>query len=181
MSYATDFYEQNLTIRKLYWVRELLNPFNYSRTAKYRKQRANRGWADRDTWGMGEHIARLVVEMLSHLRDKGVTDWDAWFDFNIDEKGKGAYKNLQEVIDDISGYLEHEKTSWADDLHCETVIEGYYGQFNKQKWFDEKGKEQTDAALKNRMNKWHKDNTRLYKKATKAMSFFGRNFASFWD
>ncbi len=177
MGLLKDFAGQHLTVRKSRYPHAILNPLNWHETAKYRRQRANRGWADRDAWNMGEHVAGVVVEMLELLQNKGVTDWDAWFEYNIDEKGKGAYKNLQEVIDDIKNYLEHEKTSWADDLR----VEGDFLSDEKIMWFDEKGKLQTDPAIKHRMNKWHKENTRLYKKATKAMAFFGRHFAQFWD
>lgn len=152
------------------------DPREWVRLHKYRKQRANRGWSDRDTWNMGDHVANLVVEMLEHLRDNGVTDWNAWFEYNIDEKGKGAYKNLDQVISDIKNYLEHEKTSWTDGI---TMLSS--GELTGS-WVDEKtGKKQTSAAIKHRINKWHKENNKLYKKATKAMGFFGRHFAQFWD
>lgn len=163
-------------------VTHFLNPLEWKQKAKWRKQRADRGWSDRDTWGAGEHIAEMTAQMLQRLNDKSYVDWPLWFDLNVKEKGKGAYKNLQSVIDDINNYLEHEKTSWADDLESRSVVEGYDGEFLNPKWFHiDSGKQASDAEVRNRINKWHKENTRLYKKSTKAMQFFGRHYASFWD
>ena len=40
------------------------SPKVWLRLHKWRKQRADRGWSDRDTWGAGEHIAQMTAEML---------------------------------------------------------------------------------------------------------------------
>jgi hypothetical protein len=155
------------------------------RLHKYRKQRADRGWSDRDTWGAEDHIAKMTAEMLQHLQDHSYCDWPEWFRLNIKEEGKGAYRNLQSVIDDIKNYLVHTESSWSDGLYCDSAYskdENGVTFLEKQLWFDEKtDKIQTEAAIKNRINRWNKEEIRLYKKAQKAMEFFARHFASFWD
>lgn len=156
---------------------------------KWRKQRADRGWSDRDTWGAGDHIAQITADMLQHLNDYAYTDWPEWFKLNVKEDGKGAYKNLKSVIDDINAYLEFEKTTWADGLttrrdSIEEVFEkredGHY-TYKGPIWVDDKGKDLTDAAVMQRIKKWRNEEIKLYKKATKAMGFFARHFSSFWD
>lgn len=158
-----------------YKVEQFLTPSVWVRLHKKRTQRADRGWADEDAWGMGEYVARITVEMLELLRDKGVVDRDKWFEYNIGEKN--TYKNLQEVIDDIKDYQEWLGTSWADGLE---IIDGKTDKYPLI-WVDKKGEKLTEAAIKSRINKHGKDGKRKYKKATKAMAFFGRHFAQFWD
>lgn len=158
-----------------YKVKDALSPNVWFRLHQHRKQRADRGWSDRDMWGMGEYVAQITAEMLTALRD-GNTDWEWWFKMN-GEQGKAAYKNLDDVINDIKGYLEFRETSWADDL---TSVKGKTGKFSIS-WVNEKGKKITQAEITNRINKHHKEELKRYKKAAKAMSFFGRHFWGFWD
>ena len=160
-----------------YKVQEFLTPSVWFRLHEIRVQRANRGWSDRDAWNMGDYVAQITVEMLELLQEKGVTDWDRWFEWNIGETGKGAYKNLQEVIDDIKGYQDWSLTTWADDLESVQEKTGKYSI----SWVDQKGKKLTEAAITNRINKYQKEGQKKYKKATKAMAFFGRHYAQFWD
>ena len=87
-----------------YKVRSFLNLKIWYKLSKWRRQRADRGWSDRDTWGAGEHIAKMTAEMLQYLNDNTYVDWPEWFDLNVKEKN--GYKNLQAVIDDINQYLE---------------------------------------------------------------------------
>lgn len=165
-------------------VRDFFSPRVWFRLRKWRVQRADRGWSDRDTWGAGEHIAQMIAEMLQHLNDKTYTDWPEWFKLNVKEEGKGAYKDLQSVIDDINNYLEWSKTSWADDLDTtpdqpRTNEERLYIEPD---WYEiETGRKLTKAAVRNRIYRHHEQGEKLYKKANKAIGFFGRHFASFWD
>lgn len=175
MGIIKDFRSDHTGYTFKYRVKDALSPNVWFRLHKYRKQRADRGWSDRDMWGMGEHVAQITAEMLTSLRD-GNTDWEWWFKMN-GEQGKAAYKNIDDVINDINNYLEFSKTSWADDL---TSLDEKTGKFSIS-WVNEKGKKITEAEITNRINKHHKEETRLYKKAAKAMSFFGRHFWAFWD
>jgi len=165
-------------------VKYFFSPKVWLRLHRWRKQRADRGWSDRDTWGAGEHIARMTAEMLQYLNDETYTDWPQWFELNVKEEGKGAYKDLQTVIDDINAYLDYTETSWADGLYPESVkIETKPdGEWIPPKWIEEEtGQKITEAAVTNRINRHAKLGNKLYRKANKAMGFFGRHFASFWD
>lgn len=155
-----------------------LSPKQWLRMHKWRKQRADRGWSDRDTWGAGDHIAKMAAEMLQHLNDNTYVDWPEWFKLNVKEKGKGAYKDLPSVVNDITAYLDHQETSWADDLTTTPADDPKH--FNVD-WIDKKGKKLSEQQITARIKKWAEEDHNLYKKATKAMQFFGRHFASFWD
>jgi len=165
-----------------------INPKTWHSEAKYFIQRGRRGWSDRDTWGAGEHIAKMTAEMLQHLDDNGHTDWPEWFKLNIQEKG--SYKDLQSVVDDINNYLEFGKTGWSDKLDIDDrdvkdwakkTKDGNY-EFKSTRWIDkETGKRLTNAEINSLIKEWQDEKSKLYKKATGAMIFFSKNFAGFWD
>lgn len=188
MSIFKDWQEDNDGYRLRTKATNLVDPRVWLRLHKWRKQRADRGWSDRDTWGAGEHIARMTAEMLQQLNDHSYCDWPEWFNLNVKEKGKGSYGNLQSVIDDINAYLDYEETSWADGLDTrhnqldEIVKKREDGNYEwvGPDWY-EGDKKLTKAAIRNRVNKWHKEGNKKYKRAQKAMQFFGRHFAGFWD
>lgn len=188
MSIVKDWREDNSGYRLNRQVLYFFSPKVWLRLHKWRKQRADRGWSDRDTWGAGEHIAQMTAEMLQHLNDNTYVDWPEWFKTNTkDNKG---YKNLQSVIDDINGYLDFRLTSWSDGLDIASYNvddwldkqEGGTYVWKSAGWVDKTtGKKLTEKQLLSRMKKHHKQEEKIYKKATHAMEFFGHNFASFWD
>lgn len=189
MGLVRDWTEDTEGYRFSYRVRCFFNPTIWLRLHKWRMQRANRGWSDRDTWGAGDHIAQMTAEMLQHLNDHSYCDWPEWFKLNVKEGGKGAYQNLQTVIDDINTYLEFEKTSWADglDTRNDRVDQIFKKSENENlyewvgpDWYDG-DKKLSEAAIKNRINKWTKEYDKKYKKAQQAMGFFARHFSGFWD
>lgn len=189
MSIFKDWREDTGGYVLRYRIKEFVNPREWLRLRKWRKQRANRGWSDRDTWGAGDHIAQMTAEMLQRLNDHSYIDWPQWFKLNVEEEGRDSYTNLQSVIDDINNYIEFTKTSWADDLEpvrdssdemVEKRDDGCY-EYKSPMWVDKNGKKLTEKQLTARIKKHGREYTKLYKKATKAMSFFARNFSSFWD
>lgn len=186
MGLVKDVFKDNKDATFKYRVKELINPREWRRHHRWRKQRANRGWSDRDTWNAGDHIADMTADMLQHLLDKGMTDWPYWFKHNVQEKGAGSYKNLQSVIDDIKNYTDFQWTSWAEGLEpvndrvFEKLDDDTY-EYKLPDWIDKNGKILTEKQLRARMDKWSKEERRLYEKATKAMQFFGRHYSSFWD
>lgn len=180
MSIFKDWEDDTRGYTATYKVRSLFNVKLWLNLAKWRKQRADRGWSDRDTWGAGDHIAKMTAEMLQHLNDNTYVDWPGWFDLNVKEKG--GYKDLQAVIDDINQYLELTKQSWADDL---TVDGNLFDDSNdelKTVWrYKKNGRKLTKAQLDGRIKNWAKKENTSYNKAKRAMQFFGRHFAGFWD
>lgn len=188
MSIFKDYKEDVAGYRLRYKLKTTVSPTTWLRLHKWRKQRANRGWSDRDTWGAGDHIAQMTAEMLQHLHDRAYTDWPEWFKLNVKEEGKNAYTNLPQVIKDITAYLDFTETTWADGLDTrrdsvdevfEKRADGLH-EYKGPDWYDG-DKKLSDAAIKHRINKWHKEWDKKYKKAQKAMQFFGRNFTGFWD
>jgi len=152
MSYIKDFREQNLHVRKLYWFQELVNPMNYIRTARYRHQRAERGWSDRDTWGGGEHLAEVAAGILDYLDNvQNVVDWDAYFKNNYEENY--GYASLTEVAQDITNYLAWEEESFSEPIYEE------YKDHNETRWAIE----------------WQ-----LYNDYKNAMHFVAENIGGLW-
>lgn len=184
MSIFKDWYEDNknyLIKRRLLY---LVSPEVWLRLHRWRKQRANRGWSDRDVWNAGDHIAKITAEMLQDLNDHSYCDWPEWFKLNVKEEGKGAYKNLQQVINDINNYLEFAETTWGEDLTSYTPDSPHDSleqNIMDTIWYDKKGKKVSEQRIKILINKHADKEMKLYKKATKAMQFFGRHFTGFWD
>lgn len=188
MSIFKDYADDVSGYRFRYKVKETVKPSTWLRLHKWRKQRANRGWSDRDTWGLGDHLAKITAEMLQHLLDYGVCDWPEWFKLNVQEKGHGAYTSLEQVINDINQYLDFIETTWADGLDTkrDSVDEifkkredGMYEYIGCD--YYEGQKKLSKADIKHRINKHHKEWEKRYAKAQKAMQWVGRNFAGLWD
>lgn len=178
MSIFKDWHDDTKDYHFTYKFKSLVNPREWLRLHKWRKQRADRGWSDRDTWGAGDHIARMTAQMLQHLNDHTYIDWPEWFKLNVKEEGKGAYKNLQSVVDDIIGYLDFTETNgWAEDLHTQP---GDGGVFNHT-WHYPNGRKLNDAEITGRIKSYAAKEAKLYNKAKKAMGFFARHFSGFWD
>ncbi len=188
MSLLKDWIEDNEGYRFRRKVTYFFSPKVWFRLHKWRKQRADRGWSNRDTWNAGDHIAKMTAEMLQHLNDHTYVDWPEWFKLNVKEEGKDAYTSLAQVVKDITQYLDFAETSWADGLDTKRDSldeifkkreDGNY-EYKGPDWY-EGDKKLSEVAIKHRINKWHKAEMKSYKKAQKAMQFFGRHFSGFWD
>jgi len=167
MSLLKDWAEDHEGMGIRYKIKGFINPSVWFRLHKWRNQRADRGWSDRDTWGAGEHIAKMTAEMLQHLNDKSYCNWPDWFKNNT----TGKYDGLQQMIDDINNYLEYQKTSWSDGLDN-----------NNHGWYAiNTGEKLTEKQVTVLINKYYSQDKILHEKAIKAMTYFGRNFTSFWD
>lgn len=177
MGILKDWIEDNKDYTLRAKVGYFFSPKVWLQLHRWRKQRLERGWSDRDAWGAGDHIARMTAEMLQHLQDKGYTDWPEWFKLNVQEEGRGAYNDLQTVINDINNYLDFSETCWSDGLDSVNKKTGKYSV----SWIDENGHVLSEATITNRINKHWKEHMRLYNKAKKAMGFFSRHFTQFWD
>lgn len=185
MGIFKDWSKDNRGVALRYQAKELFSPQVWLKLRKWRKQRMNRGWSDRDVWDAGEYIAKMTADMLQDLNDNKYNNWPEWFKLNVQEEGKGAYKNLQSVIDDINAYLDFTETSWADGLECEGNLldpeEEEFQSINTTWRYKKSGNKVPENRLKGMIKKHGEKEMALYKKATKAMAFFGRHFGSFWD
>lgn len=51
-----------------YWWKHYLDPATYYYYFKYKIQRANRGWADCDTWSLDIYLSEWLPDALRHLK-----------------------------------------------------------------------------------------------------------------
>jgi hypothetical protein len=69
---------------------------NFFRGIKYRRQRARRGYSDRDLWDIGEYLSTIVPPMMRHLKDNG-----SGYPVKI-----GSRKKWEEILEDIAKGFE---------------------------------------------------------------------------
>lgn len=158
-----------------YGLLELLKPSNWLEQRKYRIQRLQRGWADRDTWGGGEYILGVTSGILRKLDDeKNPIDWDQYFETNF-QKING-YKNLTEVADDIDQFLAFIETDWADSLGFELPP----GHVDDDGFWRSGTTPQQDKKIRAAIKKHSVAGKKSAAKATKAMKFVADNHLSLW-
>lgn len=139
----------------------------WRRLHRNRKQRADRGWSEADTWEAGDYVLEVTLGLIKYMYYETDKDWRFW----SERLEKDGYVDIKHVIHDLSNYLDHQKSHWTDTLSA-----------SKDGWVDaETGERITHEELNRRMNDWHEKGDVLAKKATKAMTFFANNFQSFWD
>lgn len=169
MSIYKDWVKDNSGTTLSYKIKSFFNLKKWLELHKWRNQRADRGWSDRDAWSTGEHIAKMTADMLKFLEDEKNDDW---IELNLKEDGN--YNSLQPVIDDINNYLEYQKTGWCDDLYVMIDKDGHHH------WVKEvTGKQLTGKQITARIKKYRDKDYILHDKAVKAMTYFGRNFIKF--
>lgn len=120
MSILKDFHQQHLHVRKTYWPREIFNLSNWARTLKWRRQRMERGWSDRDTWAGGEHIVEVTAGILRYL-ETTIIDWPAYFEMNYEDNY--GYTSLSEVAQDLDNYIYFEERQYEDAIYKEFDME----------------------------------------------------------
>lgn len=114
MSIISNIWRDEYRLR--YKIKSSLNPFVWKREIRYRNQRINRGWSERDAWGGGEHIAEVSAGILRELGDeKNIVDWD-WY-FRENQWETLGYKNLNEVAQDIENYLYWQEHELDDEIY----------------------------------------------------------------
>lgn len=145
-----DFQDQNLTIRKRYWLRELLRFGNYRRFFKWRKQRIKKGFSDRDVWNGGEYLAEVAAGILYELgNEKNIVDWDEYFKANYEDNY--GYESLIEVADDLQLYVEWDTLQYQEPYWSDIIQE----------------------------DRWDMD-YQIYERAKNAMHFVASNLGGLW-
>lgn len=180
MGILKDFKEQHdyskYSIRAR--VTNILSPFVWYDLHKARMQRADRGWADKDTWKAGDHIARVTSEMLVYLDKEGMVDWAHWLE-NSAKENKNNYKDLRSIARDIRLFIEFTDTSWADGIKF--VLEDKKKSIETHKIDEVTGQVITKKDIDKRIKEYTKKEKELEKKAVEAMKFVAANFYSIWD
>lgn len=114
MGLLKDWKQLNGGFRLRYQIVPLFSPKEWIRLIKWRRQRAERGWSDRDVWGGGEHIISVSMGVLRSLHNDGkIVDWDDYFKNNAWETY--GYKNLEEVAQDLDNYLYWCENEFNDE------------------------------------------------------------------
>ena len=145
---------------------------------KWAKQRAKRGWSDKDTWNTGEYLMKITAEMLRRLSDnRSHISWEDYFQANYQTRG---YKSLDDVANDIDNYLEYVQTSWTDNLGFDlengfVVVDGELSEFVNKNTPDEQ------RRISISIRKWREQEERLFSKAKNAMIFVAINSRALWD
>jgi hypothetical protein len=162
-----------------YRLRALLNPANWWREFRWDRQRKQRGWSDRDTWGGGEYILEVVSGVLKKLGDKhSHIDWDQYFITNY--PNNMGYESLAEVAADIDSYLAFDRSNWIDTLGFEVKHGSKELPNGNSEMISLNTPEEErliSTAVKNYQKQWKLE----YKKAKRAMVFVAVNFPHLWD
>lgn len=178
-------YKQDFEYTTLWYkVIHSLSPIRWYRLIKARRQRAERGWADKDAVDLGNYVAKITKDMLTYLNNYGHADWELWLKQNSGKKGHKSYKNLNEIINDIDAYLKFSQTSFADDIDLvfHDISTDSSDSLPSHTWKSkETGKELDRKEIDKLIKKHQKEEKRLEQKAADAMKFFGSNFPIFWD
>lgn len=95
-----------------YWWKHWLDVTQHARVLTWYYQRATRGWADCDVWGLSDHLCEIMIPMLKRLRENkpGVpVPADAVF------------------IDDCGNTTDEEWTRWQTEWNngLDTMIAGF--------------------------------------------------------
>src|ERR1700678_910209 len=85
-----------------------LNPRLILNSIVWRRQRAKRGWADRDTWSLDSYIAKVISEMLVYLADH-----------THSYPGGGSEWPTPEDWDTHLRDLARRMTAWSGDDWCD--------------------------------------------------------------
>jgi hypothetical protein len=178
MSFLKDYHDQHLTMIKKYWWKELINPLNLYHTWQHRYQRAERGWSDRDVWNAGDHIIDVISGMVDQLGDeKSHIDWTEYFKENY--KKNHGYNSLNEVAADIKSFIEHDQSTWTDDLGFELKIA--WEPVEKGSRMVEKNTPEEQRIMKKAMKEWQAEWNRRRAKMRNALVFVADNIPGLWD
>ena len=149
-----------------HWWKYAFNPVNNWRALHWYYQRATRGWADCDVWGLDSYICAVLIPALEHLRKTkhGVPmPDDAVFDPNTGDATAEEFARWGEVwnirLDEmIAGFRAADALINGSD-HVDYLNDN--GVFDMEKW-----------------KIWHKEQERIRQVG---FTVFTKHFLSLWD
>lgn len=144
-----------------YWLKEHLSPRFYYKPLVYAYQRATRGFADCDTWGLDSYITEIVIGALPKLNKQGVPyevatseDWDYI---------------LNDIVEGFRAHRRITENQWPEDFYTEletsTGVASALGI--QDRVYDWK-----------KIKAWERHETALFNKGFK---LFHKHFGSLWD
>lgn len=176
MGIIKDWNDENGSYVLHYKVLRFLSPNSWMMVYKWRKQRADRGWSDKDTWAAGEYILQISSAMLRELgKEKNPVDWASYFkDNQIKHYG---YSNFNEAADDIDAYLNFSaNSSWTD--YIDFKLPG--GHINQDGSWESGMDKRQQFKAKKAMEKHNREFNHLHEKASKAMRLVASNHGALW-
>ena len=127
------------------------------REAKWKWQRAQRGWSDQDSWGIYAYLGGIIPEMVRHMR-------------SYTGGHPGRLKNMKQwykILDDMA-YGFEQQAKWDADY---VSMVGW--KKNGKEYYDFKDKEWCKAYEKKQ-----KEVTKAFDKSMKLFSIW---FLNLWD
>ena len=208
MGLLKDYRAHVAGYRRRHAVLELFKPKTWRYLSKQRRQRADRGFADRDTWDFSEYLTDIIIEYLEGGHYYGAPDKKHPLGLDGSQSGSDylfetiqsnrdnwkigntfGYSSIDEVIADLKNYRDAMRSSWTDHSNVELRIDlynedaGISDYLNKEdRWTDKTtGEPLSKEQISARMMKWSSDLKKLKKKSDKARDFFFANDFLWWD
>lgn len=105
-----------------YWWKHWFRLSTYTHPFVFAYQRTTRGWADCDTWSLDDHLSRVLVGALAHLKEN-----THGHPFPLTEQ------KWDQILDDmIAGFKEHRDHNYNNKFD-EKVFNKGMKLFNK--WY----------------------------------------------
>ena len=167
------------------WWKHWLSPQTYYYWLKYKIQRAQRGWADCDTWSLDNYLAEWLPAALRHLKEHS-----HGFPAHMFEDGDSTEENNYCASDDAYARAEEK---W--DSILQTMIDGFdaYNRAQDGLYEDELGPYPLDPDFLENLNKplsaerqarfarVRELEARDMQKFKEGMALFVEHFQSLWD
>lgn len=153
-----------------YWWRQVFDLPYHLRKVKWYFQRANRGWADCDTWGLDSYICEVLVPALEHLK-----------------KWKHGYPVPPDAVftDDCQNATDEEYARWQQewDARLDEMIAGFRAAAAMQDIPDEFVSDDPESQLGIRLDMEAMDKWRAEQEAIRQKGFavFTEYFHALWD
>ena len=165
-----------------YWWKHWLDPRTYYYYVKYKIQRANRGWANCDTWSLDNYLAEWLPDALRHLKKHkhGIpcgmfTDADHGPDGNATDEGMiNAEKRWDDVMDKmIDAFVAYNRMTdglYEDELGPYPLREDFWENINNPS--------EEERVRFNKSQELTKRDEKIFEEGAE---LFIRHFGSLWD
>lgn len=100
-----------------------------SKVKKWKRQRAHRGWADCDVWGIDEFLMNILPEMMEKLAEDGCSypvrmnsleEWQAWL-----RQTAAMWREMKRIFDEFCIDTDQEEFKKLKK-ECFERLESYF-------------------------------------------------------